>query len=681
MYRLLELNPQLQDFAGDIDLRMFLYRTTKQRLVGENGSLNDFANAHHYYGFHRTESGWVYREWAPSAYQLYLTGEFNGWNQTSHPMTRLDGGSWELYLEGENALWHGCKVKTVVDANLTRTEHLPLYARRVIQIPYSVEWVAEVVDERCTFNWTDADFKGEKQLYIYEAHVGMAQEEGKVGSYREFADYVLPHVKEAGYNTIQLMAIMEHPYYGSFGYQVSNFYAASSWFGHPDDLKYLVNTAHSMGIRVLLDVVHSHAVKNTAEGINMFDGTEWQFFHSGSKGDHPAWGTKCFDYGKDGVIHFLLSNLKFWMEEYHFDGFRFDGVTSMLYHDHGLGTDFNTNDKYFSYNTHVEAVTYLQLANELIRQVNPDAITIAEDMSGMPGMALPIEDGGVGFDYRLAMGLPDMWIKSVKIQDEFWDINKMWGDMCLRRPGEGTVAYVESHDQALVGDQTMIFRLAGANMYSDMEKWTHNPVIDRAIALHKMIRLFTMAGGGEGYLNFMGNEFGHPEWIDFPREGNGWSFHYCRRQWSLKNNELLKYQWLNDFDHDMVHLAKAHSIFNQRMANLQLMKAPEQMLCFARCDLFFVFNFHSTNSLTNVLIPVYPDTESLTVKFSTDDDRYGGFCQVQHLTYPVKEFDGNRYVELYIPARTAIVLEEKKETPKPKKKAAPKAKAKKEEAK
>ncbi len=678
MYRLMELNPQLKDFAGDIDLRMFLYRTTKHRLVGEKGTLNDFANAHHYYGFHRTETGWVYREWAPSAYQLYLTGDFNGWNQTSHPMTRLEGGSWELQLEGENALWHGCKVKTVVDANMTRTEHLPLYARRVVQDPTTVTWCAEVVDESRHFEWTDKDFQGDGQLYIYEAHVGMAQEEGKVGTYREFADNVLPHVKQAGYNTIQLMAIMEHPYYGSFGYQVSNFYAASSWFGQPEDLKYLVNTAHSIGIRVLLDVVHSHAVKNTAEGINMFDGTEWQFFHSGSKGDHPAWGTKCFDYGKDGVIHFLLSNLKFWMEEYHFDGFRFDGVTSMLYHDHGLGTDFNTNDKYFSYNTHVEAVTYLQLANELIRQVNPNAITIAEDMSGMPGMALPIEDGGIGFDYRLAMGLPDMWIKAVKTQDEFWDINKMWGDMCLRRPGEGTVCYVESHDQALVGDQTMIFRLAGANMYTDMEKATHNPVIDRAIALHKMIRLFTLAGGGEGYLNFMGNEFGHPEWIDFPREGNGWSFHYCRRQWSLKNNGFLKYQWLNDFDHDMVHLAREHAIFNQRMANLQLMKAPEQMLCFARCDLFFVFNFHSTNSLTNVLIPVYPDSEELTVEFSSDDEKYGGFSQVQHMTYPVKEFDGQRYVELYIPARTAIVLREKKEAPKPPKKKAPaKAKAKK----
>ena len=664
MYRILDLNPQLVPFAGDIDLRMFLYRATKGRILSEGQTLNDFANAHNYYGFHRTEGGWVYREWAPSAYQLYLEGEFNNWNQTSHPLHRTGDGNWEIFLEGEDALWDGCKVKTVVDANMTRTEHIPLYARRVVQEKHDNSFVCEVVDPAKKFEWTDGDFKTDKCLYIYEAHVGMAQEEGKVGSYREFADITLPHVKEAGYNTIQLMAIMEHPYYGSFGYQVSNFFAASSWFGKPEDLKYLVNKAHSMGIQVLLDVVHSHAVKNTAEGINMFDGTTWQFFHDGDKGEHPAWGTKCFDYGKTGVIHFLLSNLKFWMTEYHFDGFRFDGVTSMLYHDHGLGTDFNSNDKYFSYNTHTEAITYLQLANELIRQVNPDAITVAEDMSGMPGMCLPIEDGGIGFDYRLAMGLPDMWIKAVKQQDEFWDINKMWGDMCLRRPGEGTVAYVESHDQALVGDQTMIFRLAGANMYTDMEKTTHNPVIDRAIALHKMIRLFTMAGGGESYLNFMGNEFGHPEWIDFPREGNGWSFHYCRRQWSLKNNPELKYGWLNDFDHDMLAVTKASKIFYQRMANLQLMKAPEQMLCFARTDLFFVFNFHSTNSLQNVLIPVYPDTKELTVMMSSDDEKYGGFGNVAHQTYEFKEFDGVRYVELYIPARTAIILKETKEQPK-----------------
>ena len=663
MYRILELNPQLVPFSDNIDLRMNLYRNTKNRLLTAGQDLKDFANGHNFYGFHHVEGGWYYREWAPSADQLYLEGEFNNWNPTSHPMKRLDGENWELYLPGDDTLWHGCKVKTVVDYHGSRTEHLPLYIRRVIQNKSNNTFDAEVVDDRRAFPWTDQDFVGEDQLYIYEAHVGMAQEEGRIGTYREFATKVLPRIKKAGYNTVQLMAIMEHPYYGSFGYQVSNFFAASSWFGHPEDLKYLVNRAHKLGIRVLLDLVHSHAVKNTAEGINMFDGTVWQFFHDGEKGEHPAWGTKCFDYGRTGVLHFLLSNLKFWLEEYHFDGFRFDGVTSMLYHDHGLGTDFNSNDKYFSMNTNVDAISYLQLANELIRQVKPNAITIAEDMSGMPGMCLPIEDGGIGFDYRLAMGLPDMWIKATKTQDEFWDINKMWGDMCLRRPGENSVAYVESHDQALVGDKTMIFRLADANMYTDMEKTTHNPIIDRAIALHKMIRLFTLAGGGEAYLNFMGNEFGHPEWIDFPREGNGWSFHYCRRQWSLKDNGLLKYQWLNDFDYDMVHLCKRHKIFRQGMANLMLMKAPEQMLCFARCDLFFVFNFHSSNSLEHILIPVYPDTKELVVKFSSDDEKYGGFSQVAHMTYPIKEFDGVRYAELYIPARTAIVLREVKEKP------------------
>ena len=656
MYRILELNPQLQSFSRDIDLRMQLYRDTKARLLSEGQTLNDFANAHNYYGIHHLENGWVYREWAPSAYQLYLTGDFNGWNQTSHPLKKLGNGDWEIFLD-EDTLWEGCKVKTVVDANMTRTEHIPLYARRVVQDPKTITFTAEVTDDKKTYPWTDSQFKGEKRMYIYEAHVGMAQEEGKVGSYREFADNILPHVKQAGYNTIQLMAIMEHPYYGSFGYQVSNFFAASSWFGKPEDLKYLVNKAHEMGIRVLLDVVHSHAVKNTAEGINMFDGTVWQFFHDGAKGDHPAWGTKCFDYGKTGVLHFLLSNLKFWMTEYHFDGCRFDGVTSMLYHDHGLGTDFNSNDKYFSLNTHTEAITYLQLANELIRQVNPDAITIAEDMSGMPGMALPIADGGIGFDYRLGMGLPDMWIRAVKGKDEFWDINKMWGEMCLRRPGENTIAYVESHDQALVGDQTMIFRLAGANMYTDMNKDCHNLVIDRAIALHKMIRLFTLAGGGEGYLNFMGNEFGHPEWIDFPREGNGWSFHYCRRQWSLLNNGMLKYQWLGDFDEDMVKCTKENDIFGQRMADLRLMKAPEQTLAFSRGGLLFAFNFHFGNSLTNVLVPVQRPGE-YTVVLCTDDEKYGGWNQIAHQSYFTKEFNGQYFVELYLPARTAVVLKE-----------------------
>ena len=657
MYRIMEYNPQLRPFTGDIDLRMNQYHATKYRLVGETGTLRDFANGHQYYGIHHVENGWVYREWAPSAQQLYFTGDFNDWDLTGCPMERLDGGNWEVFLPGDKALWAGCRVKTVVDANGQRTTHIPLYARRVVQDPKTITFNCEVVDDKLRFHWTDQNFKPEDSLYIYEAHVGMAQEKGKVGTYREFAVFTLPRIKKAGYNTIQLMAIMEHPYYGSFGYQVSNFFAASSWFGQPDDLKYLINTAHEMGIRVLLDVVHSHAVKNTTEGINLFDGTEWQFFHSGDKGNHPAWDTKCFNYGKDEVIHFLLSNLKFWMEEYHFDGFRFDGVTSMLYHDHGLGTDFNSNDRYFSLNTHTEAITYLQLANELIRQVNPHAVTIAEDMSGMPGMCLPIADGGIGFDYRLGMGLPDMWIKTVKEKsDEQWDIGKMWGDMCLRRPGEKTIAYVESHDQALVGDKTMIFRLADAAMYTDMDKACHNPVIDRAIALHKMIRLMTLGGGGEGYLNFMGNEFGHPEWIDFPREGNGWSFHYCRRQWSLLDNGYLKYQWLGEFDRDVVNLTKAHQMFYQWMADLMLQR--EKLLAFYRKGLLFAFNFDPSRSYENVGIRV-PQLRDYRVALSTDDSKYGGWDQIAHGVYPAKpDGHGGAYIELYLPARTAVVLEE-----------------------
>lgn len=671
MYRIFEYNPQLTPFHGDIDLRMHLYYHTKWRLLGEKKSLCDFANGHEFFGFHHTDDGWVYREWAPNAHQLYLTGDFNNWHWLDHPMTKLENGVWELKLP-HDSLWEGCKVKTIVDANMERTEHIPLYAKRVTLDYESVVWTCEVVDSRRQFAWTDQNFKSEDSLFIYEAHVGMAQEHGHVGTYREFADHTLPWIKDRGYNTIQLMAIMEHPYYGSFGYQVSNFFAASSWFGTPDDLKYLVNKAHELGLRVLLDVVHSHAISNTTEGINKFDGTTWQFFHDGDKGNHPAWGTKCFNYGKDEVIHFLLSNLKFWMTEYHFDGFRFDGVTSMLYHDHGLGSDFDSNNKYFSTNTNVEAITYLQLANELIHQINPNAITISEDMSGMPGMCLPIEEGGIGFNYRLAMGLPDMWIKTIKEQkDEFWNIEKMWADMCLRRPGEGTISYVESHDQALVGDKTIIFRLADAAMYTDMDKICHNPIIDRAIALHKMIRLFTLAGGGEAYLNFMGNEFGHPEWIDFPRAGNNWSFHYCRRQWSLFYNGFLKYEWLGVFDQDMIKAAKENKIFNQKMPDLLLLKNPEQSIVFYRHGLIFAFNFSPTNSLTNVLVPVFNEND-YTVVFCTDDFKYGGNGLVHHMTYPTKKFNGQNYIELYIPARTAIVLKETQPKQEPTQNAKPK---------
>ncbi len=663
MYRVLERNPDLGGHANDIDLRMSLYHATRGRLLSRGQSLSDFANAHAYYGFHPGDGGWYYREWAPAARALYLMGDFNNWQKTAHPLHPTGDGNWEIFLPGEGALWDGCRVKTVTDTGTAAglTEHIPLYIRRAVQDEESKIFCGVVTDERRTYPWRDTGFvpAARDSLYIYEAHVGMAGEEGRVSTYREFADNILPYIKECGYTAVQLMAIMEHPYYGSFGYQVSNFYAASSRFGTPDDLKYLVDTAHTLGLTVLLDLVHSHAVKNTAEGINLFDGTVHQFFHAGEKGEHPAWGTKCFDYGKTGVLHFLLSNLKFWLEEYHFDGFRFDGVTSMLYHDHGLGTDFNTADKYFSLNTHTEAVTYLQLANDLIREVKPNAITVAEDMSAMPGMCLPVDEGGVGFDFRLGMGLPDMWIRTLKEKkDEDWDLYTMWGGMCLRRPGEGTVAYVESHDQALVGDKTLMFRMADAAMYTDMDKACHNTVIDRAVALHKMTRLFTLLGGGDAYLTFMGNEFGHPEWIDFPREGNNWGYHYCRRQWSLRKNPFLKYEWLGDFDREMLRVAREARLFSQSMPDLSYLDNTGKILVARRAGLLFAFNFSPTESREHLLVPV-PNPGEYTLALSTDDPAFGGFGNIAAIAYPTKEFDGRRYVELYLPARTAAVFYER----------------------
>lgn len=654
--KIFEHDPYLLPFASDIEQRVKNFENKKRELVGEGGSLYDFANGHKYFGFHRTSDGWVYREWAPAADELWLMGDMNGWNRSSLPMTPLGNGVFEIFLAGTDALWDGCYVKTLVRNGDRIFERTPLYIRRVLQDPNDHTWCGVISDEP-EYKWRKKKFAPKKDLFIYECHIGMAQEKEGVGTYGEFCENVLPRIRDLGYTAIQIMAIMEHPYYASFGYQVSSFFAPCSRYGTPNELKALIDKAHSMGIAVLLDVVHSHAVKNTAEGINEFDGTVYQFFHEGPRGDHSAWGTKLFNYNKNEVIHFLLSNLKFWLEEFHFDGFRFDGVTSMIYHDHGLGTSFGDYSKYFSLNTDTEAVTYLQLANALIREVDPDAVTVAEDMSAMPGMCLPIEDGGIGFDYRLAMGIPDMWIKILKTKsDEQWDMWQIWNELTSRRPAEKYIGYVESHDQALVGDKTVIFRLCDSNMYTSMTKLVDDPIIERGIALHKLIRFATLTLGGEGYLNFMGNEFGHPEWIDFPREGNGWSYFYCRRQWHLADDPLLRYTDLNEFDREMIGFAKKNRIF-AKYPKCLFIDANAQVLVYERAGKVFAVNFSPSNSYEGYYIEVKGRGDYRTI-LSTDEARFGGFDRIskEHIYKAEKQPDGKYRIRIYLPARTALCI-------------------------
>ncbi len=652
-YKILTIDKYLKPYAKDLTLRMANYERKKMQLLPDGGTLADFANGHLFFGIRREGNGWIYREWAPGADEMYFTGDFCNWDRRAFPMEKGENGVFTVRLP--DILKNGQRVMAIVVHNGKELDRIPLYANYVVQDPKTNGWSAEIYDAPA-YPWTDAGFKPAKGLFIYECHIGMAQQEGKVGSYREFQENILPRISALGYNTIQIMAIMEHPYYASFGYQVTNFFAASSRYGTPDELRSLINAAHSMGIAVLLDVVHSHASKNTREGINEFDGTDYQFFHAGPQGNHAAWDTKCFNYDKNEVLHFLLSNLKYWQTEFHFDGFRFDGVTSMLYHDHGLGTAFTDYGKYFSMNTDTEAVTYLQLANELVRQVNPNAITIAEDTSALPGLCLPVRYGGVGFDYRLAMGEPDMWIKLLKeVSDDNWDMNYIYYELSTRRPKEKVIGYCESHDQALVGDKTIMFRLCDKEMYFGMEVSNDNLIIDRGVALHKMIRLLTMSLGGSGYLTFMGNEFGHPEWIDFPREGNGWSYHYCRRQWNLVDDPKLKYKYLNAFEKDMVAMAKRYRVL--RSADRQLyVHNDDKVLSYQKGRTVFAFNFHPEKSFNGYFLPM-PEEGNYTVILSSDDFCYGGHGRVYHNTYTATTApDGRVGIQLYLPSRTAVVL-------------------------
>ncbi|MCC5921245.1 MAG: alpha amylase C-terminal domain-containing protein [Cyclobacteriaceae bacterium] len=663
--QLIQDDPWLEPYEADLKQRQHYFRETLEDILSNNQSLYDFASGHCYFGFTWDDKtgDCTYREWAPAAKALFLVGDFNEWEVGAHPLTPKNGGVWEIIIPAKNAPKHESLVKVVVRSEQGDRYRIPAYITRTLQDEDTKEFAGQIWRPKKAYAWKDKKFelKAVNAPLIYECHIGMAQEKEGVGTYREFADEVLPRIKNLGYNCLQIMAIKEHPYYGSFGYHVANYFATSSRFGTPEDFKYLVDKAHQAGIAVIMDMVHSHAVKNEAEGLNNFDGSENQYFHKGGRGYHDLWDSKLFDYGRDEVIHFLLSNLRYWLEEFHIDGFRFDGVTSMLYHHHGNMVSFDHYDKYFKEGVDWDAVRYLQLANKLIKEVNADAISIAEDMSGMPGLCRTIADGGIGFDYRLAMGLPDYWIKLLKHQqDEEWSMEQLWNVLSNKRYKEKSIAYAESHDQAMVGDKTLAFWLMDKEMYWHMQKADTNLIIDRGIALHKMIRLISAAAGGEGYLNFIGNEFGHPEWIDFPREGNDWSYKYARRQWSLVDHPELKYQYLNEFDRQMIHLLKAHDVLSDPTAQLLNVDEANKSLMFSRKGLVFSFNFHPSNAIFDYRFFV-PEAGSYELLLCSDDAAVGGHGRIDpSVKYATQEDEhGTPFLSIYNTNRTAFVFRKK----------------------
>ena len=661
--KLTKNDPWLEPYSQAIEGRYnFFLRKEKELTQDGKVSLSDFASGYLYFGLHATKEGWVFREWAPNATAVYLIGDFNDWQETEeYKLTRLENGIFEISLP-LSAMHHGNLYKLKVHWQTGTGERIPAWARRVVQDDQTHIFSAQVWNPEKSYQFKINSFTpNTSPLLIYECHIGMSTNEEKVGTYCEFTKNILPRIKADGYNTIQIMAIQEHPYYGSFGYHVSNFFAASSRFGTPEELKELIDTAHAMDIAVIMDIVHSHAVKNEVEGLGRFDGSYDQYFHGDHRREHPAWDSLCFNYEKNEVLHFLLSNCKFWLEEYKFDGFRFDGVTSMLYYSHGLEETFSNYSDYYNSNQDGNAICYLTLANKLIHEVNKNAITIAEEVSGMPGLAAPVKEGGYGFDYRMAMNIPDYWIKIIKEkQDQDWHPSGIWWETTNRREDEKTISYAESHDQALVGDKTIIFRLIDSEMYWHMAVNDQNMIVDRGMALHKMIRLITASTINGGYLNFMGNEFGHPEWIDFPRQDNNWSYQYARRQWDLVDNPQLKYKYLGDFDKAMIHLIGKIKNFQ----TIPLCKVwdndADQILAFRRKDLVFVFNFNPEKSFTDYGFLVPPGKYKIAL--NSDHPAFGGFGLIDDsikystIPDPLYKGEGKEWLKLYLPARTAIVL-------------------------
>lgn len=598
----------LEQHRGHLEYRWSQYESAT-KLCGP--SLFEHANGHLDLGvtIGRTKQVTL-REWAPTAKALAVVGNFNDWQPEGDGRwwaTKEEAtGVWSVTLP-HNTLKHGDRYRLrVLKPDGGWVDVLPAYARFAVQqegMNGRYDAVLHDPPAQEKYKMVHKRPKRPRAPRIYECHVGMGSEEEKVGTFREFAENVLPRAKSTGFNCIQLMAIQEHSYYASFGYHVTNLFAPTSRCGTPEDLKYMIDQAHGMGLTVLIDLVHSHASNNTNDGLNGFDfgqDESQSYFKSGEAGYHKQWDSRLYNYSNPEVLRFLLSNVRYWMEEFKFDGFRFDGVTSMLYHHHGINMSFSGSySEYFGTQTNVDACVYLMLANQLIKQINPEGgLSIAEDVSGMPTLCRPVEEGGLGFDYRLNMSPPDMWIDMLKnTRDEHWSTRRIVGNLCNRRQlVERCIAYTESHDQALVGDKTLAMWLLDAEIYTGMSALSEpSPVVHRGISLHKLIRVVTMGLGGEGWLTFFGNEFGHPEWIDFPQHSNGWSHKHCRRQWALTDQTHLRYCHLHQWEKELQQLEERQQFATDPWLWVSEQDDWDKVIVFERGPTVFVINFHPHN--------------------------------------------------------------------------------------
>ncbi|KAI8557559.1 hypothetical protein RHMOL_Rhmol04G0020000 [Rhododendron molle] len=518
------------------------------------------------------------------------------------------------------AIPHGSKYRVYFNTSDGPLERVPAWAPYVVpdadgNQAFAVHWEPP---PEYTYKWKHKHPEVPKSLRIYECHVGISGLEPKIASFNDFTEKVLPYVKEAGYNVIQLIGLVEHKDYFTIGYRVTNLYAVSSRYGTPDDFKRLVDEAHGLGLLVFLDIVHSYSAADEMVGLSLFDGSNDCFFHTGKRGHHKFWGTRMFKYGDVDVLHFLLSNLNWWVVEYHIDGLQFHSLASMIYTHNGFASLSGDMEEYCNQYVDKDALMYLILANEILHALHPKIITIAEDATLYPGLCEPTSQGGLGFDYFVNLSASEMWSSLLgNVPDCDWNMSKIVSTLIgNKHSADKMLLYAENHNQSISGGCSFGEILLGEPREHASDR---KASILRGSSLHKMIRLISFTIGGHAYLNFMGNEFGHPK--------------------------------------DMMNVDEKERILSRGLPNIHHVNDTTMVISYLRGPLLFIFNFHPTTSYERYSVGV-EEAGEYQVILNSDEKRYGGQALIEQDQYirktVSKRMDGLRNcLEVPLPNRSA----------------------------